>query len=226
MKTQIESLLRETKRERIEDLITFLSDSDFYKAPSSTKFHLAKEGGLVEHTLNVVQCATMLNAQYGNLITTESVILASICHDLCKVNFYTYDNESPTDSQLTYLRSLCLKASIRVPENLTKTYASVCIDHLKSMRKLPLPAYVPSYKVNDQLPLGHGEKSLFIASMFITLTEEEALAIRWHMGMSDISVHTSSGMYAYQAAVKKSKLVTIIQLADQEASFLMEAEDA
>lgn len=224
MKTQIESLLRETKRERVEELITFLSNSDFYKAPSSTRFHFAKESGLVEHTLNVVRCATNLMTKYV-LTPVSSVIISSICHDLCKVNFYTYDNESPTDAQLTYLRSLCLKASIRVPENITKTYASVCIDHLKSMRKLPLPAYVPSYKVNDQFPLGHGEKSLFIASRYIVLTEEEALAIRWHMGMSDISVHSSPGMYAYQEAVKKSKLVSILQLADQEASFLMEAED-
>lgn len=32
------------------------------------------------------------------------------------------------------------------------------------------------------LPYGHGEKSVYMLSHFIKLTQEETLAIRWHMG--------------------------------------------
>lgn len=46
-----------------------------------------------------------------------------------------------------------------------------------------------TYLVEDNFPLGHGEKSLFILSKFVELTDEEALAIRWHMGFSDSGVH-------------------------------------
>ena len=41
------------------------------------------------------------------------------------------------------------------------------------------------YTVNNRFPLGHGEKSLYLISQFIRLTREEALAIRWHMGIYD-----------------------------------------
>ena len=40
----------------------------------------------------------------------------------------------------------------------------------------------PCYIHDDKLPYGHGEKSVYIASGFMKLTREEAMAIRWHMG--------------------------------------------
>lgn len=38
------------------------------------------------------------------------------------------------------------------------------------------------YSVKDRLPMGHGEKSVYLVMKFMDLTDEEALAIRWHMG--------------------------------------------
>lgn len=38
------------------------------------------------------------------------------------------------------------------------------------------------YSVKDQLPMGHGEKSVYLVMKFMDLTDEEALAIRWHSG--------------------------------------------
>jgi len=38
--------------------------------------------------------------------------------------------------------------------------------------------------VNDQLPYGHGEKSVYIISGFMKLAREEAMAIRWHVASS------------------------------------------
>lgn len=46
-------VLRDTKRDGIEDLIKYLESTDFYTAPASSRFHCDYEGGLVEHSLNV-----------------------------------------------------------------------------------------------------------------------------------------------------------------------------
>lgn len=37
------------------------------------------------------------------------------------------------------------------------------------------------YYFDEQYPMGHGEKSLFLASRYMSLTDQEALCIRWHM---------------------------------------------
>ena len=41
------------------------------------------------------------------------------------------------------------------------------------------------YSFNDLLPLGHSIKSLMVIQKYITLTEQEQLLIRWHMGPFD-----------------------------------------
>ncbi|MHA1290518.1 MAG: hypothetical protein ACTSPB_24305, partial [Candidatus Thorarchaeota archaeon] len=50
--------------------------------------------------------------------------------------------------------------------------------------------YSIGWKVNDQLPLGHGEKSLYLVSKYLTLSDAEAAAIRWHMGCWTAGVTT------------------------------------
>lgn len=41
------------------------------------------------------------------------------------------------------------------------------------------------WTVRDALPMGHGEKSVYLIQKHMSLTDEEALAIRWHMGAYD-----------------------------------------
>lgn len=55
LKDRFIELLKSTKREGIEDLIRFLEKSDFFTAPSSTRFHGAFKGGLLLHSLNVYE---------------------------------------------------------------------------------------------------------------------------------------------------------------------------
>lgn len=49
-------ILRDTKRDGIEELIKYLESTDFYTAPASSRFHCDYEGGLVSHSLNVYTC--------------------------------------------------------------------------------------------------------------------------------------------------------------------------
>ena len=77
-------------REGIEDLVTWLEGTDFFTAPSSTKYHGAFEGGLVLHSLNVYAQLKKLVAYYDTdeTIPKESIAIASLFHDLCKVGCY------------------------------------------------------------------------------------------------------------------------------------------
>lgn len=61
-------------------------------------------------------------------------------------------------------------------------------------------------------PFGHGASSMYMASKMFKLTEEEALAIRWHMSMFNVA---SNEINDYQAACERYPLVHLIQFADQ-----------
>jgi len=82
------------------------------------------------------------------------------------------------------------------------------------------------WTVKDQFPMGHGEKSASILQDFITLTEMEKLAIRWHMVAFDPGIHFfyPSGS-AFRTAVNKHPLVTLLFTADYEASQILEASE-
>lgn len=77
--------------------------------------------------------------------------------------------------------------------------------------------------VDDKFPSGHGEKSVFLIQKFINLTDEEILAIRWHMGNFDpgISFNYPSG-FPFRQSQKSHKLVTLLMTADMEAMFILE----
>lgn len=61
------------------------------------------------------------------------------------------------------------------------------------------------YSVKDQLPMGHGEKSVYLVMKFMDLTDEEALAIRWHMGAYDDAFRGGSRAQAEAQLAKGRK---------------------
>ena len=83
---------------------------------------------------------------------------------------------------------------------------------------------VPFYTADDQLPYGHGEKSVYIISAFMKLTRAEAMAIRWHMGGFDDAV--KGGSYSCSSAFGKYPLAVLLHMADLGATFIDEAERA
>lgn len=68
------------------------------------------------------------------------------------------------------------------------------------------------YEVDEKVPLGHGEKSCMLIQQFMRLSIDELLAIRWHMGGFDSA--TKGGDYGMSGAQEKTKLVTMLQVAD------------
>ena len=78
---------------------------------------------------------------------------------------------------------------------------------------------VPYYKVEDRLPYGHGEKSVYLIQFFMHLRKEEAMAIRWHMGFSDASAEQRNTV---GRALEMYPLAFALCTADMEASYFLE----
>ena len=60
-KYKIMNLLHSTERRGIAELALYMAIHGFYEAPCSSKYHLAKEGGLAEHSLNVYETMAKMN---------------------------------------------------------------------------------------------------------------------------------------------------------------------
>lgn len=82
-------LLLSTKRPGIENLVQWLDNSDFKVAPASTRYHSNYEGGLLKHSLNVYEeCMRQQDLIKLFNVPKESIIITSLLHDICKVNYY------------------------------------------------------------------------------------------------------------------------------------------
>lgn len=78
----------------------------------------------------------------------------------------------------------------------------------------------PVYAINDQLPYGHGEKSVMMIEKFMKLKDYEKFAIRWHMGFSEPAAF-------YQQigkAMEMYPLALALYEADLEATKILEVE--
>ena len=78
----------------------------------------------------------------------------------------------------------------------------------------------PDYTVKDQMPMGHGEKSVYLVMKHMELTDDEALAIRWHMGAYDDAFR--GGSRALNAAMERTPLV--LELSDLPPRYRAQAE--
>jgi len=200
----IEIYKNNIKREGADNLLDWLEKSDFFKAPASTKYHLSVEGGLCTHSLNVynrlhrIVFSEEVNLS-GNDIESleESVAICALLHDLCKVNFYKPEWKN---------------VKVYAPKG-SKSDEGGRFDWQT----------VQGYSVDDQLPYGHGEKSVYIISGFMKLSREESMAIRWHIGGFDDSV--KGGSYALNGAFEKYPLALRLHIADLEAAYLDEKEE-
>lgn len=179
-----------------DKLLEYLKKSDFFTAPASTRFHLAEEGGLVEHSLNVHKRLRLLYS-YQLCVSEltpeqkETIAIVGLLHDLCKIGCYKPEKKSR-------------KTGNTLPNG-----------------KPEWEDYI-GYAFDEELPYGHGEKSVYIISSFMKLTREEAMAIRWHMGFSDNDF--KAGGYGVGNAFGKYPLSVCAHMADLWATYLDEGE--
>ena len=179
-------LLLSTEREGIENVIVELGKLGFFEAPASTKFHMSRPKGLLEHSMNVCRVAlrireemTEMRPELADKLPVDSVIIASLLHDVCKADVY-----KPT---ITYKKN-------------------------NEGKWDKLPGYEVDY---SNMPLGHGEKSVIMLQMWgLKLTLDEILAIRWHMTAWDLAFQSPEQKANLNVARKTAPLCTVIQTAD------------
>ena len=210
--SRFEAEMSKVKRPGVDKLMDYIRHSDFYTAPASTKYHLSCEGGLLQHSLNVldafrdlmhpgcldniftaptptfVEGGSWYYSVAGNVIATisdESAIIVSLLHDICKTHFYTVSTRN-------------------VKNEKTGKWEKV-----------------PYYTIEDKMPLGHGAKSAMIIKQYMELTTPELYAIWWHMGFADLS---SVEAKTLNLAIGKYPLIWALHTADMMASHFMEEE--
>lgn len=195
MKDRLLNLLRSTKRAGIEQLIEYMENNGFFTAPCSGGNHLAKEGGLMEHSFNVFETMDKMSAKLSSDTYRElanSVIICSILHDLGKMGDFGKTNYIPN----------MIKDGRPTKANPEQKY--------KQSESKP-------YKTNDALLYEpHEVRSVKIASKFIELTEDEEFAILMHNGMY--------GDFRYVIKDKETPLYLLLHFADMWASRVIEAE--
>ncbi len=73
------------------------------------------------------------------------------------------------------------------------------------------------------MPVGHGEKSvIMLLRMGLELRDDEIMAIRWHMGAWDLSLHSYEAQKNFVEAGSQSPLVPLLQTADTLAALIVE----
>ena len=196
--TRFEAELTKVQRSGMDKLLEYIQGSVFSRAPASTKYHLACPGGLLQHSLNVLDALRGLLVweegerfwvyyAAGKVVDTipdDGVIMMALLHDICKTHFYSTSTRNQKNERTGQWEK------------------------------------VPFYTIDDMMPLGHGAKSAMIIKQYTTLTSQEMYAIWHHMGMTgdyenDIAVGKSIEMYP---------AVLALQTADMMASKFMEDE--
>ena len=81
---------------------------------------------------------------------------------------------------------------------------------------------VPCYTIEDKLPYGHGEKSVYIISGYMRLTRDEAFAIRYHMGYTEGGSEQNKNNVS--RAFEMFPLSFALHIADSEAAYFVEKD--
>jgi hypothetical protein len=194
MKQKFIQLLRSTSRPGIDNVINWLEQSDFFTAPASTIFHGNYAGGLLEHSMNV---AIMAHDVYEMLCKRKPELAERISCDNIII--------------AALLHEIC-KA------NIYQTVTKYRKDQNNAWETYEV--YSTDY---SEFPVGHGEKSVIrLLQLGLQLTDDEILAIRWHMTAWELPFQSGEAKAYLNAAKNKCPLLSIIQTADGLASAILE----
>lgn len=200
----------------IPELIDRMERGGFFTSPASTSYHSNCEGGLCDHSLKVYDTLTYLVKQSypseitdsngtvyvsedgKSMIDSDSIIIVSLLHDLCKMGFYEeyFRNEkrySPTGTKKDdrgFFDWVSVKGYKIAPAKNRFTYST------------------------------HGHNSEYMVGGFIPLTGEESLAIIHHMGVTP-EVNLIDQSYIFS----NHPLAALLHAADFISTFTLEKVD-
>jgi len=192
---QFKMLLRSTQREGMENVISNLETLGFFNAPASAGYHLNVPGGLVQHSLNV---CLMAQRSKPNVLLVRPDLADKL------------DDASIIIA--TLLHDVC-KAEIYKPAIKRRKNAQGYWEDVNG--------FETDYST---FPMGHGEKSVIqLLRWGLALTEDEMLAIRWHMTAWDLPFQSYEAKECLNKAKEKCPLLTLVQVGDGLASGIIES---
>ena len=193
----LQSVGCEEPEKKVDAFMDWLMKSDFYGAPCSTKYHLNREGGLAEHTMNVLM-QLMWMVLPANKRQLGACVLAALGHDLCKVGVYQKQAKN---------KKFYLQEGETPPAG-----AQVKKDNGGSF-------YWGEdyyYEFKDSMPFGHGRKSAYILhGFFPEIGEEVYSAVDSHMADAVSNPH-------FLQLFASNRLALNLHIADVLATYLDE----
>lgn len=219
----ISNKLSTVERKGINSLVEWLNSTTFFTDPASANNHLNYEGGLANHSWNVY--TNLLNISRNTLdlqkLTgksvqrlNESIIVCGLLHDVCKIGCY-----QPTVKNVKHYVSPLYENDMW---KLNDTGEEVQIQN-SSIKHDRLGYFIwqaeNGYKFSDPFPYGHGEKSVLLISHHISLTDDEEMAIRYHMG-----AFIESDKPNISTVYSKYPLAWCLHIADEMATYITENE--
>lgn len=118
------------RKDEFTALINFMeNETDYLNSPASTRFHLCRKQGLLEHSVNVAETMLKLRSSLAPEIDEESCIITALIHDLGKAGMPgapQYLENEPTPKQKQY----GFPASIPYRMNESLVYLSVPVRSL------------------------------------------------------------------------------------------------
>ena len=100
-------------RKGLDELLHQLEISDFFTAPASTRYHSAKEGGLVEHSVKVYK--RLIELVPKGLYDNETLAIIALFHDICKCNYYSVDYRNRKNEKGQWEKVPYYKVDDRLP---------------------------------------------------------------------------------------------------------------
>ena len=174
------------RKGHFERLMDFMeNETSWLVSPASTKYHLSRECGLLEHSVNVAETMLKIREVLAPSISIESCVIVSLIHDFGKVGM-------PGKPQ--YFKN----------------------EHSKSPDCSNGKKDSPYLFNKDLVYLSVPIRSLYLASKYIDLTEEEIQAIVYHDGQY---VEDNRSV-----AAKEEPLTLMLQYADSWSGFILEKD--
>lgn len=94
------------RKTEFDSLINFMeNETDYLSSPASTRFHLCRKQGLLEHSVNVAETMLKFREAVAPNIDEESCIITALIHDLGKAGMPgkpQYLENEPTPKQKQY----------------------------------------------------------------------------------------------------------------------------
>lgn len=94
------------RKDEFSALINFMeNETDYLNSPASTRFHLCRRQGLLEHSVNVAETMLKIKKAIAPEIDDESCIITALIHDLGKAGMPgkpQYLENEPTPKQKQY----------------------------------------------------------------------------------------------------------------------------